>query len=215
MNELERQFVAESQAVAQAEERRQRRANRRLRLLLVGASVGLTLAIAASVVALGQRAAAEQSNTIADQQRGVADQQRTVADQQRAAAEQQRAAADAQTVIAEHAADTADAERLGAQGLGAKALDVALLLARQGNSLDDSPATRANLLAALVRSPAAIRISRPLGGRPQAIVGSPDGTTLLVRNNEDEIAVIDAATDATRYVFAIPARVPGGLPRGE
>ncbi len=204
VNELERQFVAESQAVALAEERRQRRANRRLRLLLVGASVGLTLAIAASVVALGQRAAAEQSNTIADQQRGVADQQRAVADQERAAAEQQRAAADAQTVIAEHAADTADAERLGAQGLGAKALDVALLLARQGDSLDDSPATRANLLAALVRSPAAIRISRPLDGRPQAIVGSPDGTTLLVRNNEDQIAVIDAATDATRYVFPFP-----------
>ena len=107
-------------------------------------------------------------------------------------------------MIAEHAADTADAERLGAQGLGAKALDVALLLARQGNSLDDSPATRANLLAALVRSPAAIRNSRPLGGRPQAIVGSPDGTTLLLRNNENQLAVIDAATDATRYVFPFP-----------
>ena len=111
VNDLERQFVAESQAAGQAEERRQRRANRRLRLLLVGASVGLVLAIAASVVALGQRAAAEQSNAVAGQQRAVAD-------QERAAAEQQRAAADAQTVIAQRAADTADAERLGAQGLG-------------------------------------------------------------------------------------------------
>src|SRR6476646_9350379 len=68
MNELERQFVAESQSASQAEQRRQRRANRRLRLLLVGASVGLTLAIAASVVALAQRSAAEQSNALADQQ---------------------------------------------------------------------------------------------------------------------------------------------------
>ena len=83
-------------------------------------------------------------------------------------------------MIAEHAADTADAERLGAQGLASKDLDVALLLARQGDAIEDSAATRANLLAALERSPAAIRISRPLGGRPQAIIGSPDGTTLLV-----------------------------------
>ena len=44
-----------------------------------GASVGLMLAIAASVVALGQRAAAEQSNTVAEEQRAVADQQRAVA----------------------------------------------------------------------------------------------------------------------------------------
>ena len=40
VNDLERQFVAESQAAGEAEERRQRRANRRLRLLLVGASRG-------------------------------------------------------------------------------------------------------------------------------------------------------------------------------
>ena len=193
VNDLERQFVAESQAAGQAEERRQRRANRRLRLLLVGASVGLVIAIAASVVALRQRAAAEESNAIADQQR-------VVADQERAAAEQQRAAADAQTVIAEHAAETADAERLGAQGLGAKDLDVALLLARQGVAIEDSPATRANLLATLVRSPAAVRILRPLDGRPQQIIGSPDGSTLLVRNNGDQAAVIDAASDTTRYV---------------
>ena len=103
VNELERQFVAESQAAGQAEERRQRRANRRLRLLLVGACVGLVLAVAAGDVALVQRAQAQQSQAVADAERTVAD--------------QERAAADAQTVIAEHAADTADAQRLGAQGL--------------------------------------------------------------------------------------------------
>ncbi len=106
-------------------------------------------------------------------------------------------------MIAEHAADTADAERLGAQGLGAKDLDVALLLARQGEAIDDSPATRANLLAVLVRSPAVVRILRPLDGRPQQIIGSPDGTTLLVRNNGLQAAVIDAASDTTRYVVDI------------
>ena len=38
VNDLERQFLADSQAVGEAEERRQRRANRRLRLLLAGPS---------------------------------------------------------------------------------------------------------------------------------------------------------------------------------
>ncbi len=71
VNDLERQFVAESQAAGQAEERRQRRANRRLRLLLVGASVGLMLAIAAGVRRAHQRADALQSNTVADQQRAA------------------------------------------------------------------------------------------------------------------------------------------------
>ena len=53
VNDLERQFVAESQAAGQAEERRQRRANRRLRLLLVGACVGIVVAAAAGAVRAG------------------------------------------------------------------------------------------------------------------------------------------------------------------
>ncbi len=69
VNDLERQFVAASQAAREAEERQQRRANRRLRLLLAGASVALVLAIAAGVVATQQRAAAEQATTAADAQR--------------------------------------------------------------------------------------------------------------------------------------------------
>ena len=173
VNDLEREFVAESRAVGEAEERRQRRTNRRLRLLLVGACVGLVLAVAAGVVALVQQADAQQART----------------------------AADAQAVIAQHAANSADAQRLGAQGLATKDLDLALLLARQGVAIEDSAATRANLLAALVRSPAALRISRPLTGRPQVIMSSPDGSTLLVRNYDDRAAVIDAASNTTRYEF--------------
>ena len=53
-------------------------------------------------------------------------------------------------------ARTADAERLGAQALVEDDLDRSLLLARQGVALDDSLQTRGNLLAALLRSPAAI-----------------------------------------------------------
>ena len=196
VNDLERLFVAESQAAGEAEARRQRRANRRLRLLLVGASVGLVLALTAGAIALVQRSDALRANAVADEQRAAADQEGAVADQE-------RAAADAQTVLAEHAANIADAQRLEALGLTAKEPDVGLLLAREGVAIDDSPATRDSLLAALLRNPAAIRISRPLGGRPQAVFGSPDGTTLVVMNNEAQAAVIDAASDKTRYVHAL------------
>ena len=59
---------------------------------------------------------------------------------------------------ARDAAVVADAERLGAEALDEDRLDRALLLARQGVALDDSPATRGNLLSVLVRSPAALGV---------------------------------------------------------
>ena len=51
------------------------------------------------------------------------------------------------------------ARRSGAQRR--TTLDLSLLLARQGVALDDAPATRDNLLAALRRSPAAVGVMRP------------------------------------------------------
>ena len=57
---------------------------------------------------------------------------------------------------ARHAATRAVAERLGAQALLKDDLDRSLLLARESVAEYDSPATRGNLLAALLRSPAAI-----------------------------------------------------------
>ena len=54
----------------------------------------------------------------------------------------------------------ADAQRLGAQALTEDDLDRSLLLARQGVALDDSLQTRGNLLAALLKSPAAIGVVR-------------------------------------------------------
>ena len=57
------------------------------------------------------------------------------------------------------------AGRLGAQALIEPRLDRSLLLAREGVNLDDSPATRGNLLAALVRSPAALAVAHGSGDR--------------------------------------------------
>jgi WD40 repeat protein len=95
---------------------------------------------------------------------------------------------------AEHAAVAADAQRLGAQALTEKDLDRSLLLARQGVALDDGTATRANLLSALLRSPAAIGTWRPVSGRPLRIEVSPDGRDLLVLDNQFHSYLVDATT---------------------
>src|SRR4029450_8299731 len=116
LNEVEREFLAESRAAAELESEQQRRTNRRLRGLLLGAAALLGLALVAGALALLAR---------------------------------------------EHARDAetgAVAQRLGAQALVAKQLDLSLLLARQGVALAGSPVTEHNLEAALAQSPAAIRV---------------------------------------------------------
>ena len=55
-------------------------------------------------------------------------------------------------------ARASEAQRLGTEALGDGDLDRALLLARQGVALDDTLATRSNLLAALLRTPAAMGV---------------------------------------------------------
>ena len=65
LNEVEREFLAESRKDAEREATRQRRQNRRLRVALAGVGVLLALAIAAGVVALKQRRSAEAAATAA------------------------------------------------------------------------------------------------------------------------------------------------------
>ena len=60
-------------------------------------------------------------------------------------------------------ATAADAQRLGSRALAENDLDRSLLLARQGVELDDSPQTRGSLLAALIKSPAAVGVLRGAG----------------------------------------------------
>ena len=78
---------------------------------------------------------------------------------------------------ARNQARVAEAQRLGVQALSEPRLDRALLLARQGVALDQSPATRGYLFEALLRSPAAIRVMRRRGGpadRVGSFAGRPD-----------------------------------------
>src|SRR5437763_508318 len=86
------------------------------------------------------------------------------------------------------------AHGLGAQALSEPALDRSLLLARQAVALDDSFATRSNLLAALLRSPAAIHVLRGDGGRMLAVAVAPNGRTFVAGDNTGNVLAFDART---------------------
>jgi WD40 repeat protein/ABC-type transport system substrate-binding protein/class 3 adenylate cyclase len=161
LNELERGFLAEGRAENERELIDQRRRNRRLRTLLVGALVLLIAAVIAGVLALVARS---------------------------------HAAA---------AATAATADSLGAQALGtANDLDTRLLLAREGVAMDNNAQTRSNLEAALLQSPAALRVYRPLPGNSLATVDvSPDGHSLLFGNGSGNFAVLDPTTGRTIRTF--------------
>ena len=91
-------------------------------------------------------------------------------------------------------ATAAAAQRLGAQALVEDDLDRALLLARQGVALDDSLQTRGNLLAALLKSPAAIGVL-PGDADPLLSVDlSPDGRTLALLDQDGTLTSVDTRT---------------------
>jgi DNA-binding SARP family transcriptional activator/WD40 repeat protein len=121
----------------------------------------------------------------------------------------QRSKARAEAVVA-------DAQRLGAQALSEDRLDRALLLARQGVALHDSPQTRSNLLATLLRSPAAIGVLRG-GDRVTSLDLSPDGRTLAVMDDDATLRFIDtrARRPVSRRRIALgAARVIGSSDPG-
>ena len=95
---------------------------------------------------------------------------------------------------AERQALVADAGRLGALALTEDHLDRSVLLARQAVALDDSLESRGDLLAALLRSPAATAI---LGGHLDGINPidlSPDGRLLAMGDGPGRVEVVDLRT---------------------
>ncbi|WP_028066982.1 nSTAND1 domain-containing NTPase [Solirubrobacter soli] len=103
----------------------------------------------------------------------------------------------------------ADAQRLGAQALAEHDLDRSLLLARQGVALDDSLQTRGYLLAALLKSPAAIGGLRGDGDELTTLDISPDERTVAFIDNDGTVSFVDRHT---RRPIGPPATVPGQEP---
>src|SRR5205085_10767436 len=69
--------------------------------------------------------------------------------------------------------------------------DRAALVAGEGVRLDDSPATRGNLLATLLRSPAALAV---LPGHDTQVLDqalSREGTRLVTRGDDDTVSFFD------------------------
>jgi WD40 repeat protein/class 3 adenylate cyclase/tRNA A-37 threonylcarbamoyl transferase component Bud32 len=100
-----------------------------------------------------------------------------------------------QRSVARSQARVAEAQRLGAQALTEASLDRSLLLARQGFQIDDSPVTRGYLLAALLRSPAAIGMIRGAGNPLTALDLAPDGRTLAVGDDRGNVQFFDAVSE--------------------
>ena len=97
---------------------------------------------------------------------------------------------------ARRTATVAEAQRLGAQALTVDELDRALLLARTGVALEDSVATRGNLLAALLRVPRGSLGALP-DVRDNAILGlalSPRGDRIAIGDHVGEVRLFDART---------------------
>jgi WD40 repeat protein/DNA-binding SARP family transcriptional activator len=108
-------------------------------------------------------------------------------------------------------ATAADAQRLGAQALAEDDLDGSLLLARQGVALHDSPQTRSNLLAALLKSPAAIGVVRAHEGQLISLDLSPDGRTLALLYDDGTLTFLDTRT---RHLAGPPYTALGPLGAG-
>jgi WD40 repeat protein len=108
---------------------------------------------------------------------------------------------------ARDAALSADAQRLGAEALTQERLDSALLLARTGVALDETPATQGNLLSVLMRTPAALRI---LDSDRRLLAGavSPDGRLMATGDDRGQVTVCDAAT---REPLGKPYRIREGV----
>lgn len=105
-------------------------------------------------------------------------------------------------------ATAAIAQRLGAQALVEPRVDLALLLAREGVDLDESVATRSNLFAALLRSPAALEVLHGGGARVLDDALSRDGRVLAVRSDNGSVVFFDTRT--LREVgprFAAPGQI--------
>jgi WD40 repeat protein len=95
---------------------------------------------------------------------------------------------------AQREAVAAEAQRIGLEAQTDPDLARSLLLARQGVALADSVATRSDLLAALLRAPAAVTVIPGTGAALSDLDVSPDGRTLALGDVHGDVRFVDALT---------------------
>jgi WD40 repeat protein/DNA-binding SARP family transcriptional activator len=108
---------------------------------------------------------------------------------------------------ARRATVVADAQRLGAEAQVEDRLDRALLLARAGVALDDSPATRSSLLTVLERDPAELG-AVDLGWRMFTVAITRDARLMALGDERGVAGIYDTAT---RRPIGRPYRIVNGL----
>jgi WD40 repeat protein len=111
---------------------------------------------------------------------------------------------------ARSAARAEAAQRLGAQALTEDRPDQALRFAAAGIVLDDSAATRSNLLSTLLRSPAMLGVLPTDGEDLGPVALSPDGGTLAVGDRRGTVTVFDTATRERIGQYRAQGEVAGG-----
>jgi WD40 repeat protein len=121
------------------------------------------------------------------------------------------AVAISQRGAARDSALAADAQRLGAQSLTDDRLDHALLLARAGVALDETPGTLGSLLSVLQRSPAEVAEFRGQGWPLYPVAASPDQRRLALGDEQGFVTVYDLPSRkiASRYQWRNEGLVQG------
>ena len=107
---------------------------------------------------------------------------------------------------------SADARRVGARSQLTDDISLSLLLAAAGARLDDSPETRANLVAALARQPTLVRSAPPGGAYLEDFDVSRDGRWIAASDDRNRMHLYDAATNQlVRSYDAVAEDEPGWL----
>ena len=103
---------------------------------------------------------------------------------------------------AKHQATVALARQLGSEAVVEPRIDRAMLLAHESVNLNGSPETEGTLLATLLRSPAAVAtFTLPIDVRPCCGMSvSPDGGTLAISDNANNVRFVDTKTRRVRKV---------------
>ena len=213
---LEREFVTASRAEAELEGEHQRRANRRLRLLLAGLGALLALAVVAGLVAVSQRGQALEASVTADAQRlGAEGRNRERLDQALLMARTGVALDDSTTtrgnLLSVVMREPAALGELPGDGLELWTSAVSpdgRLVAYGGG------AATVTFVDAASRRPVG-RPYRLRGGEIQSVDFSPDGTMLAVAGHEFPtstssglVDLVDARTHTRRARIVLP-RLPG------